>query len=120
LLRAFHRYNSAFFPSLSSNDYNVIYATADFVNGAAYNSTAIGSAWLPPGYDPAPVQLNISQYEKLDNSQCIQAYAKDFITDRRTVVVISSNISIDNSGSLLGGGNNELESVGSSYDPYSW
>lgn len=32
-------YNSAFFKSLSTNDYNVLAVTDDFVNGASFNAS---------------------------------------------------------------------------------
>jgi hypothetical protein len=97
-----------------------VYATEDFVTGASfYDTSAIGGAWLPPGYDVTPVQEQIASYERLENAACIEAYAKDFITDRRTLVIIASNSSTEG-GSLLGGDNYELGSPGMYWDPYSW
>ena len=96
-----------------------MYATEDFVTGAPFNASAIGGAWLPPGYDVTPVQEQIASYERLENAACIEAYAKDFITDRQTLVIIASNSSTD-SGSLLGSDNYELSSPGANWTPYSW
>jgi hypothetical protein len=73
-----------------------VYATEDFVTGAPfYNTSAIREVWLPRGYDVTAVQEQISSYERLENAACIEAYAKDFITDRRTLVVIASNSSTE-------------------------
>ena len=120
LLTTFTRYNSAFFSSLATNDYNIVYATEDFVTGAPFNNpSAIGGAWLPPGYNVTPVQEQIASYERLDNAACIEAYAKDFITDRRTLVIIASNSSTEG-GSLLGSDNYELSSPGFGWTPYNW
>ena len=97
-----------------------MYATEDFVTGAPfYNTPAVGGAWAPPGYDVTPVQEQIASYERLDNAACIEAYAKDFITDRRTLVIIASNSSTEG-GSLLGSDNYELSSPGTGWAPYNW
>ena len=120
LLTDFHRYNSAFFSSLATNDYNIVYATEDFVTGAPFqNTNAIGGGWQPPGYNVTPVQEQIASYERLENAACIEAYAKDFITDRRTLVIIASNSSTEG-GSLLGSDNYELSSPGTGWTPYNW
>jgi hypothetical protein len=117
--RRIHRYNSAFFSSLATNDYNIVYATENFVTGAPFDAEAIGATWLPPGYDVTPVQEQIASYERLENAACIEAYAKDFITDRRTLVIIASNSSTDG-GSLLGSDSYELSSPGTGWAPYDW
>jgi hypothetical protein len=97
-----------------------VYATEDFVTGASfYNTSAIGREWLPPSYNVTPVQEQITSYERLENTACIEAYAKDFITDRRTLVIIASNSSTEG-GSLLGSDNYELSSPGTGWTPYSW
>jgi hypothetical protein len=97
-----------------------VYATEDFVTGAPfYNTPAIGGVWAPPGYDVTPVQEQIASYERLDNAACIEAYAKDFITDRRTLVIIASNSSTEG-GSLLGGDNYELAPPSVDWAPYNW
>jgi hypothetical protein len=97
-----------------------VYATEGFVTGAPfYNTSAVGGIWAPPGFNVTLVQEQIASYEQLDNAACIEAYAKDFITDRRTLVIIASNSSTE-SGSLLGSDNYELSSPGSGWTPYSW
>ncbi len=97
-----------------------MYATEDFVTGASfYNTSAIGEAWFPSGYNVTAVQEQIASYERLENAACIEAYAKDFITDRRTLVIIASNSSTE-SGSLLGGDNYGLGSPGTGWAPYDW
>ena len=115
-----HRYNSAFYSSIATNDYNVIYATAGFLKREPYNNThAIGGAWQPPGYDPAGVQSSVNSWERLANADCIRTYAQDFITSRRTLVIIADNTS-EAGGSLLGSDNFEYQPPGGGYDPYSW
>ena len=97
-----------------------MYATEDFVTGAPfYNTSAVDEVWAPVGYNVTRVQEQIASYEKLDNAACIDAYAKDFITDRRTLVIIASNSSTE-SGSLLGGDNYELCLPGQPWSPYNW
>ena len=97
-----------------------MYATEDFVTGAPfYNMSAIGATWRPLGYNVTPVQEQIASYERLDNAACIEAYAKDFITDRRTLVIIASNSSTEG-GSLLKSDNYELSSPGAGWTPYNW
>jgi hypothetical protein len=97
-----------------------VYATESFVTGAPfYNTSAVSRIWAPPGFNVTLVQEQIASYEKLDNAACIEAYAKDFITDRRTLVIIASNSSTE-SGSLLGSDNYELGSLVWGWSPYSW
>jgi hypothetical protein len=96
--RRIHRYNSAFFSSLATNDYNIVYATENFVTGAPFDAEAIGATWLPPGYDVTPVQEQIASYE---------------------LVIIASNSSTDG-GSLLGSDSYELSSPGTGWAPYDW
>jgi hypothetical protein len=97
-----------------------VYATESFVTGAPfYNTSTVGRMWSPSGFDVTLVQEQIASYEQLDNTACIEAYAKDFITDRRTLVIIASNSSTEG-GSLLGGDNYELSSPGTTWAPYDW
>ena len=121
-------FNSAFFTSIATNDYNVIFAQANFTTGAFFSTVngANSANWQPPGWDPRAVQNNVTSYQRLDNRQCIEAYAQDLITDRRTLVVISSNASTRGDGSVLGSGNFEYETperageLEIGYDPYPW
>ena len=84
------RFNSAIFVSLTANEYMVATVTDDFVTGAN---------WTLTSYDPyhqsllAEIQRNISQYERLDQSACINEYGVDYLSSRRHAVVVVSNSS---------------------------
>jgi hypothetical protein len=98
-------YNSAFFSSLASYDYNVVYANEGWLTGAAYNATRASLAWSPSKFDVSLVQQSASKFQRLTNARCIEAYATDFTPDRRTVVVVCNESSSYNGIPLLDGAN---------------
>lgn len=113
-------YNSVVFVSLSGNDYYFAIVTEDFLSGAPFNLTA--SNWVPFLINPVvgpvndtfgpdleqqisqqwtdwytDIQRNVSTYERLDNLDCIKAYANKLVTNRRNVVLVSSDKNSSNS-----------------------
>lgn len=106
-------FNSVFFTSIATHNYNVVFATRNFTRGAPF-STANGRntrAFQPPIWkDNLTTVQQLAQdgrFERLENADCINAYAVDLQTSRRTLVVVSSNASIHDTGSVLGSGNQE-------------
>lgn len=112
-------YNSTFYAAIATNDYNILYATEDFVEGALYDKTKF----------PDTAAQNISQFQakaltwtQLNNHDCIMNYANDFITEYRNVIAVVANIS-SNTASLLEVAINELPASGQlskTFDPFSW
>ena len=131
-------YNSAFFSSISTNDYYIVYAAENFTQGAEFDTTGI----VYKGYllqdnstlehTIGRIQNNADSWEKLTPSECISAYATDFVSDRRTVVVVSNTTHFDTGepcangpclhGSLLDFDEYSFNTaVGAfGYDPYAW
>ena len=88
-------FNSAFYYSLGTNDYWLLVATVEFANGGGWDQKA---AWLTP---PGPIQQQMQSYETLDRTDCIKAYAQDFVSDRRNVVLIGHNTTQRKDNSLI-------------------
>lgn len=110
------RYNSVFFSALATNNYSILYATQDFVQGGSYDQQEF------PDTEPlniTDVQARASQFERLDNEDCIRAYAKDFIEDRRNVIAIVKNVTGE--PSLLHVSEQEFPAhITPQYNPYAW
>lgn len=113
-------YNSLVFVSLSVNNYYWLATTESYLEGAPYNLTGPVSyaggnspyfsipdlpdgehgalAFLPYQMDKVTrlyeyfdqVQKNASTWEKLDNKGCIQAYSNAFVSERRNLILVSS------------------------------
>lgn len=93
-------------------DYNVVIATPGFLEGDRfiYNTTtaATGSVYYSPRPEEQEIMqiqeqviTNRSQFERLENAECIRTYANDLITNRRNVIVVSEDISTPANGSVL-------------------
>lgn len=124
--------DSVFFTSIATHNYNVVFTTPNFTQGAPF-STASGrntGAFQPPIWKEnlTTIQQLVQDdhFERLENADCINAYAVDLQTSRRTLVVVSSNASIHDTGSVLGSGNQEYVlperwyTLAQGYDPYEW
>lgn len=94
------RYNSAFYKSLTTNDYNVYIVSQDFVDGSAFNMTENASPHLPYArqhdfkIDIAGIQNGTKTpglYEQLQKADCIRAYATDFVTNRRNLLMVTKH-----------------------------
>lgn len=88
-------------------DYYVIFATPGFLEGEQfiYSPNYPDSSEVPLATQILRVQekvfRNSSQFERLENAECISTYANDMITDRRSVIVVSSDVPATNNSSLL-------------------
>lgn len=85
-------YNSAFYKSLSTNDYDIVFAQESFLDGVvSYNQT-----WdMSQTVNLTDLQSNVTtdtghHYERLDKAECINAYATNFLDQRRNLVFIIS------------------------------
>lgn len=126
-----YSFNSAFYSSIATNDYNVIFVTEDYSTGANFSlaNGANSARWQPPGWDgPSTMQPKAmrGEYERLENKACIEAYAAEFLTDRRHLIVVSNNASLRGNGAVLDSGNFEYQTpqrdkeLAKGFDPYPW
>lgn len=110
---------------MSTNDYDIFVVQRGFLEGGSANTTGVVGATDSSSIDPAIIQADLAipgRYERLDNSDCIKAYAVDINSDRRNLVLVSSN-STPAESTLL---HVEHYTYGSSvgprglYQPYGW
>ena len=121
------RYNSAFFSSLSTNNYNILIVTEDFLHGADVGSTtAFNGNWTSNGesipHYAHSIQGQVHAYEKLNKTECMGAYMVEFVTNQGTLVIVANYTSHDGT-SVIGGANYEYQAPGSIdfvYNPYYW
>lgn len=84
--------------------------TPEFEQGAAF--VANESMIAPSDYadtiklpvDVAGIQndiLHTDRFERLSASDCVDKYATDFVSDRRNLVLVSTNVSDDGSNNSL-------------------
>lgn len=113
-------YNSTFYAAIATNDYNILYATEDFVNGGGYDTSKF----------PTTSAQNITFFHNdaknwtyLNNQDCIQNYAHDFITKYRNVIAVVANETTAADDTLLALAVNELPKSGyldATFDPFAW
>lgn len=111
------RYNSVFYSALATNNYNVLYVNEDFVGGAEYDKQR-----FPDNAEcnVTDIQTRASGFDRLTNDKCISVYAKDFVEDRRNVLVVVKNPPT-NEGSLLNITLNEFpQKITTEYNAFSW
>ncbi|OJD38672.1 uncharacterized protein BKCO1_400095 [Diplodia corticola] len=115
-------YNSTFFLSITNNSYEVYFATEDFqrdgwfdthaflsddrsIAVATTNGTQGNVSGLYPYMPPYHIQSRIkdlgvsengSFFERLENADCIQEYAKTPLHDRRNLVLVTSTLPREN------------------------
>ncbi|THW65872.1 hypothetical protein D6D20_01754 [Aureobasidium pullulans] len=124
-------YNSMFFGSLSTNDYNIHYVTEDFLTGAAYNRVAfpdkingLDEDYMDTSAMQQRLQQNNGTWQKLSNAECISAYAVDTLSAHRDVVIVVEPRNTTRKGSMVSRDryrfnfNSELEM--DYYNPYDW
>ncbi|EXJ72124.1 uncharacterized protein A1O5_04628 [Cladophialophora psammophila CBS 110553] len=99
-------YNSAFYKSLQMNDYDLFFVTQDFIDGKPFgplNNTIYNTAY--DYTDPRGVQssllTNPEKWERLDNAACINAYATNFLSNRRNLILLSNNGTSNPNNSVL-------------------
>lgn len=116
-------YNSVVYTAITTRSYNVLYATQDFVAGAAYNQTAYPDSL---SQNVSKIQAQAARWVVRSNPDCINDYAQDFVTEYKNVVAVVSNttnLSPFNTSSLLRVVVNELppaDQIGPNYDAFSW
>lgn len=111
------RYNSIFYSALATNNYNVLYINENFVNGAEYDKQK-----FPDNAEcnVTGIQRNATGFGRLSNQECIALYSKDFVEDRRNVLVVVKNPPT-NEGSLLNITSNEFpRKITTEYDAFAW
>ncbi|KAL0258882.1 hypothetical protein SLS55_006386 [Diplodia seriata] len=115
-------YNSVFYSSLAHNDYDFYFASEKYLQGAAYNTSEFPSpgtdkyrnlacygydiagnciSWNEGSWntDPNSLQKEAPQWEHLENKECIQAYAEEFLATRRNLILVVDEL--DNTTSSL-------------------
>ncbi|KAK2755702.1 hypothetical protein FQN54_005852 [Arachnomyces sp. PD_36] len=77
-------YNSVFFSAISTNTYTIVWVTEGFSEGAPFNTTEFdverNEFW--------ELQEKAPLFDNLTNEECIGAYAKDFVSARRDVLLV--------------------------------
>lgn len=76
-------YNSVFFSTIATNEYDIVFATEAFVQGGpggSYNETKYR--------DLEKTQALAKTWERLENADCIDAYATEFLNTRRNLVAV--------------------------------
>ncbi|KAF5381866.1 hypothetical protein D9757_008363 [Collybiopsis confluens] len=82
-------YNSSFFSTISAENYLVIPATGPDLQTMTPNED--GRYNWTCGYEGCPggvPEAELSQWDVLNNAECLKAYATDFVSDRATVVLV--------------------------------
>jgi hypothetical protein len=114
------RYNSAFYSSIGTTSYEIIFATEDFIQGAKPNLAYP----RPPQYglddDFSRIQADVVSWDRFSNLECIQVYATDLQTEKRNVVVVTSNRTENGSSILDYRWCDWYSNIINSYNPYSW
>ncbi|RMZ86815.1 hypothetical protein DV736_g5959, partial [Chaetothyriales sp. CBS 134916] len=122
-------YNSAFYSSLSNNDYNILIVTPEFVTGGAFDLAAAINAsntiWdydATIDVDPADIQraIGTTKFEHLEVKRCIRDYAQVFLSSRRNLVLVSNADQANNSLLYLEKYETSRELGGGRYTPYDW
>ena len=89
-------YNSAVFSTLARQDYEVCVASPKWVAGVFDGSISIGSiegtnaSSLPQSFQ------NLTQWDRLENDQCMQAYAQLFVSSHGNLLAMSSAVEPSN------------------------
>ncbi|KAI9767495.1 MAG: hypothetical protein M1835_007039 [Candelina submexicana] len=113
-------YNSAFFSTLATYDYHVIFASENFITGAPYNRTKFPNV---RNFNLTDLQLRAKTFDKLSNADCIRTYATDFINTHRNLVIVVDNATAVSSSVkdvyLYDFSSNDAI-TSTQYDPYKW
>ncbi|KAF4628300.1 hypothetical protein G7Y89_g9848 [Cudoniella acicularis] len=85
-------YNSAVFETVGATPFYWAVVGEDFLqSGAATPNSSITDPEFASVY--ANMRANGSHWDKLSNLECIKAYGPDIVTDRRNVLVVTTNSS---------------------------
>ncbi|GKZ80632.1 hypothetical protein AnigIFM56816_004858 [Aspergillus niger] len=99
-------YNSVIYSSINANSYAALIASHDFVSNTSIPTSDFEAQSCYPVVDLA---WNISdlrasilngEFEVLDTQSCIEAYAVEYLSDRRTVIAVPSESMTANSTRL--------------------
>lgn len=114
------RYNSAVFSTMTSNAYGIVLVSSNVSIGSVDSSTDSCYEKLV-GTDPAHIQsiYRDGEFEVLSKEACIKAYGVPFLSDRRTLLLVSDNSSIPSPGVWVGVGN-PTSSTDDDQDPFGW
>ena len=127
------RYNSAFYPSLATNDYDITVVSRDFLTGgnASYDDSMIGysdSNFRIPArtFQQEIARNDTTKFRRLDALSCIKAYGQVFLAEYRNLVIVSQNSSSSTSSTssvllrqdyfFASGVNPEVQR----YEPFDW
>ncbi|KIK53477.1 hypothetical protein GYMLUDRAFT_178990 [Collybiopsis luxurians FD-317 M1] len=91
-------YNSSFFSTVGANEYLVYFAEGPSVQDVSENANSTYNWTCGPSGCPAFIQKaeTFSDWEILSQSDCLKAYANDFVTDRSYVVAVVGNSTSNN------------------------
>ena len=73
-------FNSVFFETIGSTEYNVIVAHKEFLSGAKYNYTRFG--------DLESTQAALKSWDRLQAEDCINEYASAYLNTRRDLILV--------------------------------
>ncbi len=100
-------YNSVFFSTIATNEYNVVFAYERFIEGGPqglYNKTRFTHI--------EDIQAQAKTWDRLEPDVCINSYATEFLNTRRNLVaVISPKTNPDGTPLRSGSGNGSVEQV---------
>ena len=85
-------YNSAVFSTLARQDYEVFVASPEWVAGVFDGSISIGSFEGTNASSFSQSLRNLTQWDRLDNDRCIQAYAQLFVSSHGNLLAMSSAV----------------------------
>ena len=85
-------YNSTFFETIGINEYDVIVADESFIEGKALDTETIDEFGnFTDVRDSLEDWQKTKNWTKLNRDECIDAYATEFLSDRRNLVAIIAN-----------------------------
>ena len=87
-------YNSVFFSTIASNDYRIIFATDSFISGGSFNTTKYKEL--------KKIRDRVTTWERLENIDCLNQYATEFLSTRRTVIAVVDANSGKENGTVKG------------------
>lgn len=111
-------YNSVFFSTLATNEYKLVFANETFVEGgpnSAYDKKRFKRI--------EDIQAQVKTWDRLENAACINAYATEFLSTRRDLVVVvvddevTENASVKRVEDYLFDFNQDFPGE---FDPYGW
>ena len=100
-------YNSVFFSTIATNEYDFVFAYENFIEGGPQG--LYHKAQFP---DIEDIQAQAKTWDRLEPIACINSYATEFLNTRRNLVaVISPKTSLDGTPLRSGSGNGSVEGV---------